>query len=218
MKKQKKSKARMVPSAQPGINSQRVGSQTPAQRAPNGGPPIEGDASDRMAKRSTDSLFGTQQPGYAEPDGLEVDANLARINRRAAEAYQSGRLGTRIPLPPESDGLGLPTDANLARANARAAAQGNPAIAQVAALDKALGEVDRALAKVRAGRSADQYSRIERLKKARAAVVQARDLILAKSGRDSAGTDPDFRARASAESSVPGIGRAAAMISKLQNR
>ena len=194
MKKQKKSKGRLVPSAQPGINAQREGRQTAAQRAPNGGP-----ADARLAKTGA-----TWQPnvgtdlgdvsGYSThlpSDGIEATANLQR----------------QIDL----------AEADHARSLAEAPMVNSPA-ATADKLAKAVAEIDKALVKIRAGRAADQYARIERLTKARAACVTARDSILAKSDRDSAGNDAGFRARATSESAAAGYGATVAGIAKLQAR
>jgi hypothetical protein len=189
MSKASKKKGRLVPSAQPGINAQRVGRQTAAQRAPNGDP-----AAARLAKWAP--ALGTVEDVSAvsmrrDSDGLPVDANLQRqIDLAEADHARALREPPIVSAP-------------------QAAAE---------QLSKAIGEIDRALVKIRAGKAADQYSRVERLTKARAACVTARDQILAKSDRDSAGNDAGFRARATSESAAAGYGATVAGIAKLQAR
>jgi len=117
----------------------------------------------------------------------------------------------------------LPVDQNLDLANARAQANYQTSLVTepmvtVQRLDAALLELNKAIGRVGEGRDAGKYAHLERLEKAKAAVVTARTAILAKVGHDSAGTDASFRAKASANSSVPGITRAADMIAALQRR
>jgi hypothetical protein len=194
----KSKKKRLVPSAELGVNARREGVKSPAQRAPNEGPPVEGFAADAVKKLAkwapklgTDlgdvSGYSTHLPS----DGIEPDANLQRAVDQSQANYQTANRE-----PP--------------MANSPAAAAEK--------LAKAIAEIDKALVKIRAGKAADQYARVERLTKARQACIQARDEILAKSDRDSAGTDAAFRARQTNESAAPGYSTAVAGIAKLQAR
>jgi hypothetical protein len=187
-------KKRLTPSAAPGIDAQRVGRQTAAQRAPNGDLSVAYLAKVGSVAWAPNLGRPSDFTGAIVPqpsDGLPVDANLDRANRAAQTAYQTG--------------LSTPPIANAPQAAAEK-------------LSKAIAEIDRALVKIRAGKAADQYSRVDRLEKAKAACVTARDSILSKSDTGSAGQDPGFRARQTNESAAPGYSTAVAGIAKLQAR
>ncbi|MGA2502250.1 MAG: hypothetical protein ABSH20_31295 [Tepidisphaeraceae bacterium] len=214
MSKKKSKKARMIPSAQPGVNGVRSGAVPSIN---DGNLPATGAGAD-LAKFWTAQAFDnpvTQDDATEQFGVLPTDANLQRMIDRSERAYSQPDKGQSFGLPPSGPG-GLPTDANLARINARAVATSTPA-AQVAALTKAISALDQSIGRIRDGRDARQYANLDRLAKARQAIVTKRDAILARTGHDSAGNDPDFRARASAESTAPGIGNAIDQISALQD-
>ena len=87
---------------------------------------------------------------------------------------------------------------------------------EVARLDAAIGEVNKELRKVRAGKAADQFSRSTRLELAKAAIVTVRDAYLAQSDAGSAGNDSTMRMVAGKESAASGYQAAVAGIAKLQ--
>jgi hypothetical protein len=196
----KKSKKRLVESAELGVNARREGVKSPAQRAPNEGPPVEGYAADNALKARNLAKWA---PNLGRPSDF---------------------TGAIVPQPSD----GLPVDANLQRQvdlaeadHRRSLAEppmANSPAATVGQLDSAILELNKAIAKVGAGRDADKYARLERLQKAKVACEDARAQILSKVGHDSAGSDAQFRAKASANSSVPGITRAVDQIAALQRR
>ena len=208
----KKARGSLDQSSQPSVNATRSGSVSPMN---DGNLPAAAGADlagDTLTKALADLAGVSQTDPY---DGLPTDANLSRIDQRARQAYGQVDKGQRFGLPPAGEG-GLPYPANADRTNARAAATSTPT-GQVAALDKAIVQLDKAIAKVRSEPGGIlNGGRLERLEKALRACGAARATILAKSDRSSAGTDPTFRQVASNESAAPGYASAVAGIAKLQ--